>query len=437
MELSDAIKEVIGRFGLDVLKKKQFVNLLDDIGAFKDEPAASKKVMKELLDSGFGELLYKFAEKKDGNWQNEVRKCVGDYAAKSKYTNGLINKNAAQLLYCVGLIDELSQIDNIMSKRFYIEDEKIFCVDNDGSVTNIAIIDVEDGDIRPADNEAWYSELEDEIDDLKQVQDNHSKLLSLVTDTNKKITSTKSDVSALISAFNKGMFNRISHIRSFGIFFLLFIVLISGVIIAIEDFFPDIVPSSWMSYMNIIHVVLTFFAVISVTILIMMNHRQSLLARKIQSAKNSSEELSVIHCNKEDVYDFPYQLNLTSLPIIITDVLIGNTDNNNNIESNYGEPIFETNTMYLKPKVKYFGIKSGVHTLRVRWIKPDGSISKGKTSLGDFSQIEGYNISSGKNDEIILNGWGNSNKGHWVAGQYFIEIWYDEIRLIRKPFTIY
>lgn len=35
MKLSDAIKEVIGRFGLDVLKKKQFVNLLDNIGAYQ------------------------------------------------------------------------------------------------------------------------------------------------------------------------------------------------------------------------------------------------------------------------------------------------------------------------------------------------------------------------------------------------------------------
>lgn len=111
MELSDAIKEVIGRFGLDVLKKKQFVNLLDDIGAFKDEPAASKKVMKGLLESGFGELLYKFAEKKDGNWQNEVRKCVGDYAAKSGFKDELINKITAQLLHGSGIIKELPKME--------------------------------------------------------------------------------------------------------------------------------------------------------------------------------------------------------------------------------------------------------------------------------------------------------------------------------------
>lgn len=117
MELSNAIKDIIDRFGTKVLPTRQFVNLLDDVGGFKDEPAASKKVMKGLLDSGFGDLLYKLSEKKDGNWQNSVRKCVGDYATKSGYKDELINKIAAQLLYSVGLIDELPKIDNSVQNK--------------------------------------------------------------------------------------------------------------------------------------------------------------------------------------------------------------------------------------------------------------------------------------------------------------------------------
>lgn len=112
MELSNAIKDIISRFGTKVLPTRQFVNLLDDVGGFKDEPAASKKVMKGLLDSGFGELLYRLSEKKDGNWQNSIRKSIGDYATKSGYKDELINRIAAQLLYSVGLIDELPKIEN-------------------------------------------------------------------------------------------------------------------------------------------------------------------------------------------------------------------------------------------------------------------------------------------------------------------------------------
>lgn len=34
MRLSDEIKEVFGRFGLNELKSKQYVNLLDNMGAY-------------------------------------------------------------------------------------------------------------------------------------------------------------------------------------------------------------------------------------------------------------------------------------------------------------------------------------------------------------------------------------------------------------------
>lgn len=125
MKLSNAIKETVSRFGLAVLPTKQFVNLLDDVGAFKDEPTASKKVMKGLLDSGFGKMLYRFSEKKDGNWQNSVRKCVADYAAKSGYKDEIINKVAAQLLFGVGLINELPKVEPQSQPKPHSSERKI------------------------------------------------------------------------------------------------------------------------------------------------------------------------------------------------------------------------------------------------------------------------------------------------------------------------
>lgn len=125
MELSNAIKDIISRFGTKILPTRQFVNLLDDVGGFKDEPAASKKVMKGLLESGFGELLYRLSEKKDGNWQNSIRKSVGDYAAKSGYKDELINRIAAQLLYSVGLIDELPKIENSTKTKSTTPEQRI------------------------------------------------------------------------------------------------------------------------------------------------------------------------------------------------------------------------------------------------------------------------------------------------------------------------
>lgn len=125
MKPSDAIKETVSRFGFAVLPTKQFINLLDDIGAFKDEPTASKRVMKGLLDSGFGEMLYRFSEKKDRNWQNSVRKCVADYASKSGYKDEIINEVAAQLLFGVGLINELPKKEAQIQPKAHTSERRI------------------------------------------------------------------------------------------------------------------------------------------------------------------------------------------------------------------------------------------------------------------------------------------------------------------------
>lgn len=107
MKLYEGIKEIIAKHGVEIVSTKQFVNVLDDIGAFKEEPAASKRVMKGILDGGFGDLLCQLTVNKDSNWQNKVRKSVSDYISKSGYKDDLVNSISAQLLYALGLINEL------------------------------------------------------------------------------------------------------------------------------------------------------------------------------------------------------------------------------------------------------------------------------------------------------------------------------------------
>ncbi len=48
MSLTAAIKDLFSREGIAIIGKRQFVNVLDDEGAFKNEPPASKKGMKML-----------------------------------------------------------------------------------------------------------------------------------------------------------------------------------------------------------------------------------------------------------------------------------------------------------------------------------------------------------------------------------------------------
>ncbi|MDE6668376.1 MAG: hypothetical protein K2K26_01685 [Muribaculaceae bacterium] len=72
-----------------------------------------------------------------------------------------------------------------MSRKIGIEGEVIYCVNDDGSVTNIAVINLDKVDIRLIDKESWYSELEEKVAELNRVKDNYYNLLNLVSETNK------------------------------------------------------------------------------------------------------------------------------------------------------------------------------------------------------------------------------------------------------------
>lgn len=110
MNLSDAIKNLISERGIEIINTSQFVNILEDVGAFKDEPATSKKVMKGLIDSGFGSIILQISGKRNPNWQNSIRKAVSDYTSKSEYKDELINRIAVQLLFAAGILDELPKV---------------------------------------------------------------------------------------------------------------------------------------------------------------------------------------------------------------------------------------------------------------------------------------------------------------------------------------
>lgn len=122
-------------------------------------------------------------------------------------------------------------------------------------------------------------------------------------------------------------------------------------------------------------------------------------------------------------------------PIIITDIEIGNTYSDGSIETEFGNTLYDYNTMYLKPKIYYTGLASGSQYLKIKWIRPSGDLSVGSSSPYGYSQASSYYLSEGRN-EVILGGWGGPNRGHWPSGTYRIEIWYNDICLKAKTFVI-
>lgn len=144
-----------------------------------------------------------------------------------------------------------------------------------------------------------------------------------------------------------------------------------------------------------------------------------------QERDNAKSELSSLKSRVSNTY-----------PLIITDIEIANVTYDGDIHTNYGNTLYGSSTMYLKPRIKYIGLTSGDKTLKVKWYNSDGTIRRGTSSPSGFSQSESVYIFNGDNT-FTLAGWGNSIKGHWRSGTYRIEIWYGNSCLKSKTFIIY
>lgn len=125
-----------------------------------------------------------------------------------------------------------------------------------------------------------------------------------------------------------------------------------------------------------------------------------------------------------------------SYPMIINKIEIGNIYKDNTLETPYGSTIYSSNSMYLQPKIYYTCISSGRYNLKVKLFTPDGSISKGDSSPSGFTYSGSYYVYSGE-DSMVLAGWGGSTKGHWKSGTYRFEVWYEDVCLKTKTFTVY
>ena len=147
---------------------------------------------------------------------------------------------------------------------------------------------------------------------------------------------------------------------------------------------------------------------------------------EINTIKQERDYLSSLRNKVSDTY-----------PLVITDIKIANVTYNGEIQTDYGNTLYESGTMYLRPRIEYTGLLSGYMTLKVKWYNPDGTIRRGTLSPSGFSQSESVNVYSGNNRTCTLSGWGNSIRGNWRSGTYRIEIWYNDSCLKAKTFTVY
>ena len=130
------------------------------------------------------------------------------------------------------------------------------------------------------------------------------------------------------------------------------------------------------------------------------------------------------------------QIVSTSYPIIIDSIQIADTNYGGSIRTDFGEIIYASNSMYIRPKVKYIGLVSELIELKVKFFTPTGELSVANSAPDGYSYSNELQIDVGEN-EFYLSGYGNSIAGSWGRGLYKIEVWYKDICLKAVSFRLY
>ena len=137
--------------------------------------------------------------------------------------------------------------------------------------------------------------------------------------------------------------------------------------------------------------------------------------------------------NKEDmlkageIYGYPYMLKTCT----------GGYDGKGNAVSPYGKDIVASNSMYLMPRITYWGLKVGeTITLNVRLYDHEGKLVTGTSSPAGYSfSCKIDPVLPGENSQA-LSGWGGADKGHFKPGSYRYEVWYENVCLQQLVFSL-
>jgi len=141
--------------------------------------------------------------------------------------------------------------------------------------------------------------------------------------------------------------------------------------------------------------------------------------------------------NNQFGYVYGPYLTSTPPPLEIISLRVGNTDSNNNWLTNAGNALYSSQMRYLKPVITYNSTITGSVTFFVKIIQPNGVIFRNSSvSPSGYSYSHTVQITRGNNQTLNLSGWGNSTSSSYHAGEWTIEVWYDNKRLRSEKINI-
>lgn len=122
--------------------------------------------------------------------------------------------------------------------------------------------------------------------------------------------------------------------------------------------------------------------------------------------------------------------------ITVRSIAFANVDFNNNILSDFGQPL-RTGIQYLTSMVYYRKQTDATETLtlQVKIINPNSVLIRGTSSPATCTFEQRVTI-SGKEGSFQMLGWGNNQGNQYPAGAYRYEIWQNGVERYFKIFTI-
>lgn len=166
-----------------------------------------------------------------------------------------------------------------------------------------------------------------------------------------------------------------------------------------------------------------------------VNNKQHALLNKEKELQVLKDTLAVKKDIEKSYRDLKRQISLP-VPLLITDIKMGNEDEYGHMETFCGNFIFSSSAMFLIPCIKYIGIyPSRKVTLYIRIYSPDGNLCHGANSPIGYTMSYDMYTELGVNTQKLI-GWGSSTRGLWESGRYIIEVWYDNMCLHKTEFPI-
>ncbi len=116
----------------------------------------------------------------------------------------------------------------------------------------------------------------------------------------------------------------------------------------------------------------------------------------------------------------------SSSPIKITEVKVANVNNDSSVfMADYGEPIYASNSRYLKPKLIVNCSSPGEYTIAYRLYDSAGNLKRNtSTSPEGYTYQQKINLTQGTNT-VTMGGWGSNTDGFWKEGTCRFEFFYD------------